>query len=95
MEAVKSVVQLYGSLCIDERVSGPGSVLYMCCSNSENGETIIVCAKSQCDDHIIKHVIYIARICVFQNNCKKKCCNTRLTCTNKLIMASECQKTRY
>ena len=74
MEAVKSIVQLYGSLCIDERVSDLGSVLYMCCSNSENGETI-VSAKSQCDDHIIKHVIYIARICVFQNNCKKKCCH--------------------
>ena len=41
MEAVKSVVQLYGSLCIDEPVSGLGSVLYMCCSNSENGETIV------------------------------------------------------
>ena len=42
MEAVKSVVKLYGSLkCIDEPVSGLGSLLYICCSNSENGETIV------------------------------------------------------
>ena len=41
MGAVKPVGQLYGSNCIKEQVSGLGSLLYICCSNSESGETNI------------------------------------------------------
>ena len=42
MGAVKPVGHLYGSPnCINEPVSGLGSLLYICCSNSESGETNI------------------------------------------------------
>ena len=41
MGTVKPVGQLYVSNCINEPVSGLGSLLYICCSNSESGETNI------------------------------------------------------
>ena len=44
MWAVKPVGQLYGSgsICVNEPASGLESLLYICCSNFESGETYIV-----------------------------------------------------
>ena len=39
-EACETALRL--SNCINEPVSVPGSLLYICCSNSESGETNIL-----------------------------------------------------